>query len=56
MIPGSICLDQAFTREALDQAIEKRYPVLHIASHFKLSPGNIEDSFLLLGARTPVFP
>ena len=56
VIDGSICLDQAFTRPALERAIAARYPVLHIASHFKLSPGNVDDSYLLLGGEQQTLP
>ena len=31
------------------RALRRRYPVVHIASHFQFRPGNETDSFLLLG-------
>jgi CHAT domain-containing protein len=49
VLPGRIMLDDAFNQENLLDALQRRYPVVHIASHFHLQPGNEEDSFLLLG-------
>jgi CHAT domain-containing protein len=47
--PGEIILDSKFTENALQQLLEKKYPVLHIASHFIVSSQRESDSFLLLG-------
>ena len=47
VLPGRYFLDDAFTETTLRKAL--RYPVLHIASHFSLRPGNESTSFLLLG-------
>ncbi|GFK92244.1 Regulatory protein AfsR [Fundidesulfovibrio magnetotacticus] len=50
VLPGKSRLDQAFTAQALTAALKRRYPVVHIASHFSFTPGGTErDSFLLLG-------
>lgn len=49
VLPGEIHLDQAFNRESFKSVIRAGYPVLHIASHFKLQPGNGSLSTLLLG-------
>ena len=49
VIPGEINLDQAFNRTSFATMMEENYPVLHIASHFKLKPGNGSASTLLLG-------
>jgi len=49
VIPGIVALDQAFTDEALQDALFDEYRVLHIASHFVFKPGTLEKSFLLLG-------
>lgn len=49
IIPGRIFLDESFTEEALFTQLRRRYPVVHIASHFQFQPGNVADSFLLLG-------
>lgn len=53
VLPGRIRLDESFTRTELDAEIQqKRYAVVHIASHFKFEPGNETQSFLLLGDGT----
>jgi CHAT domain-containing protein len=49
VLPGRIHLDEAFTDTALRMALHERYPVVHIASHFQLHPGDDTASFLLLG-------
>lgn len=51
VIPGRVHLDEAFDAVRLAEILEERadYPVLHIASHFSLNPGNNGDSYLLLG-------
>jgi CHAT domain-containing protein len=48
VIPGEIHLNAAFTTKTLLQSAS-RNPVVHIASHFKFTPGTETDSFLLLG-------
>jgi CHAT domain-containing protein len=42
-------LDAAFTAATLQQALAKRMPVLHLASHFQFTPGDAQRSALLLG-------
>jgi CHAT domain-containing protein len=49
VMPGKIMLDDAFNQDSLLAALQQRYPVVHIASHFHLQPGSEQDSFLLLG-------
>ncbi len=49
VIPGIVRLDQAFTAKSMVDALDREYPVLHLASHFVLKPGNESNSFLLLG-------
>ena len=49
IILGRIVLDDAFTEASFRAALRRRYPVVHIASHFQFQPGNETDSFLLLG-------
>lgn len=49
VLEGRILLDEAFTAEAMQAELRRRYPAVHIASHFKIAPGNETDSFLLLG-------
>ena len=50
VLSGEIKLDDQFTQESMRQTLLKRYPVVHIASHFHFQPGNDTDSFLLLGS------
>ena len=49
VLPGEAHLDGAFDAKRFIEALDKRYPVLHIASHFVFQPGNESNSFLLLG-------
>lgn len=49
IIPGISRLDEDFTRAALSDALFEEYRVVHIATHFKLSPLSPGDSFLVLG-------
>jgi CHAT domain-containing protein len=48
-LTGRLFLDDAFTEENFRTALRQRFPVVHIASHFAVQPGNETDSFLLLG-------
>jgi CHAT domain-containing protein/uncharacterized protein HemY len=49
VLPGVIKLDEMFTRLSMSAELRHRYPVVHIASHFRFKPGNETDSYLLLG-------
>jgi CHAT domain-containing protein/uncharacterized protein HemY len=49
ILSGEIKLDGQFTLQTMRQTLLKRYPVVHIASHFRFQPGNDTNSFLLLG-------
>jgi CHAT domain-containing protein len=49
VIAGRIFLDELFTEETFFSQLRQRYPVVHIASHFRFQPGNVTNSFLLLG-------
>jgi CHAT domain-containing protein/Tfp pilus assembly protein PilF len=49
VMPGRVMLDESFTPENMEKALQKNYPLVHIASHFDFSPGNETESFLLLG-------
>jgi CHAT domain-containing protein len=49
ILAGEIKLDDQFTQQSMRQTLLKRYPVVHIASHFRFQPGNDTKSFLLLG-------
>jgi CHAT domain-containing protein len=46
---GQIYLDQEFTSKVLASTLEQGFDVVHVASHFVLSPGSERDSYLLLG-------
>ena len=48
-LSGEIMLDEQFTQKTMRQALLKRNPVVHIASHFRFQPGDETQSFLLLG-------
>jgi CHAT domain-containing protein/tetratricopeptide (TPR) repeat protein len=49
VIAGRIFLDESFTQETFFSQLRQRYSVVHIASHFQFHPGNVTNSFLLLG-------
>ncbi|HRE88661.1 MAG TPA: CHAT domain-containing protein, partial [Myxococcota bacterium] len=48
-LPGVVALDSDFTKERLVTELGRRYPVVHLASHFAFAPGDKNNSFLLLG-------
>jgi CHAT domain-containing protein len=52
LMPGTVKLDAAFSRDSLLDALDRGVPVLHIASHFAFRPGTEADSFLVLGNGT----
>jgi CHAT domain-containing protein/Tfp pilus assembly protein PilF len=49
VMKGEIKLDGDFTRDSMREELEKRFPVVHIASHFRFQPGDDTNSFLMLG-------
>lgn len=49
VVPGQAYMDEAFTAAKLHEGLERGYPVLHIASHFRFTPGTEQDSYLVLG-------
>ncbi len=49
---GQILLDDAFNEQALRSGLSQRFPVVHIASHFKFTPGPMSESYLLMGDGT----
>ena len=49
ILHGEVKLDEQFTEASLRATLLKRYPVVHIASHFRFQPGDQAQSFLLLG-------
>jgi CHAT domain-containing protein/tetratricopeptide (TPR) repeat protein len=57
VLAGQVLLDEAFTKEAMRDALRLRgnaqsYKLVHIASHFNFQPGDEAKSFLLLGDGT----
>jgi CHAT domain-containing protein/tetratricopeptide (TPR) repeat protein len=48
VLEGRKLLDETFTLANFEGELG-RYPIIHIASHFKLTPGDDKNSFLLLG-------
>jgi CHAT domain-containing protein/tetratricopeptide (TPR) repeat protein len=48
-LQGSAYLDAQFSAESFRSALSRGPAVVHIASHFKFTPGTEQDSFLLLG-------
>ncbi|PYS87578.1 MAG: hypothetical protein DMF62_12020 [Acidobacteria bacterium] len=51
VLAGRKLLDEKFTLSNFEGELG-RYPIVHIASHFKLTPGDDKNSFLLLGGGT----
>jgi CHAT domain-containing protein len=49
ILSGELMLDPAFDANALRDGLDRSFPIIHIASHFKFDPANADDSFLLLG-------
>ncbi len=49
VMEGDTYMDHAFTMARVKIALSDQRPVLHIASHFKFTPGTESDSYLLLG-------
>jgi CHAT domain-containing protein/predicted negative regulator of RcsB-dependent stress response len=48
VLTGQRLLDSQFNLTSFERALG-RYPLIHIASHFRFRPGNETNSFLLLG-------
>jgi CHAT domain-containing protein len=49
VLPGSIAIDEDFTKDRFELALGGRENVLHVASHFKFSTGSESLSVLLMG-------
>ena len=49
VLDGRVLYNQAFNAESFRAALEQRPPIVHVASHFTFSPGDEENSSLLLG-------
>jgi len=52
LLPGKLLFDEDFTLEALLRELQQRRPLVHISSHFRFTPGNDSQSYLLLGNGT----
>ncbi len=52
ILSGNYFLDSDFTLHALQGALQKKTPILHIASHFSFTSEDQKKSFLLLGDGT----
>ncbi|WP_218141676.1 CHAT domain-containing protein [Nitrosomonas sp. Nm51] len=52
ILPGNVYLNQNFTPDQLMQTLKQKdaYQVIHLATHFKFTPGSPINSFLLAGA------
>jgi len=50
VLPGTILLNGQFTEKAMEERL-KGQAIVHVASHFVLTPGNDDLSFLLLGGK-----
>ncbi len=53
VLSGEVLLNAQFTRSAMISTLQKRRPLVHIASHFKFEAGDEANSFLLLGDGSP---
>ena len=49
VLPGEVHLDEAFTVQRFKDVSQRPFQLLHVASHFRFSPGTEVNSFLLLG-------
>jgi CHAT domain-containing protein len=49
VLPGEIYLNEAFTAQRFKDVSQRPFQLLHVASHFRFSPGTEVNSFLLLG-------
>jgi CHAT domain-containing protein/Tfp pilus assembly protein PilF len=51
VLPGTILLNGQFTEKAMEDALNGKYRVVHIASHFVFEPGDDSKSYLLLAGK-----
>jgi CHAT domain-containing protein/Tfp pilus assembly protein PilF len=49
VLEGEVFLDDRFNLKTLNSVFQLPKPVIHIATHFKFQPGDMEFSFILLG-------
>ena len=47
--PGEVYLDEQFTAGRLKEVGQRSFQLMHVSSHFTISPGTEVNSFLLLG-------
>ncbi len=52
LLDGDVFLNSEFTRQSMLSELKKQNPVIHISSHFKMQPGDLTRSFLVLGDGT----
>ncbi len=52
ILEGEVLLNAGFRRETMLAELKKQNPVVHISSHFKVKPGDLTRSFLVLGDGT----
>ena len=50
-LPGTLLLDGQFTEKAMEDQLNGKHGVVHIASHFVFRPGDDSDSYLLLAGK-----
>lgn len=46
---GDVYIDEAFDKATLQKSLLRKLSLVHFATHFSLSPGTQDDSFLLMG-------
>jgi CHAT domain-containing protein/Flp pilus assembly protein TadD len=51
VLPGTILLNGQFTEKAMEDALNGKYKIVHIASHFVFQPGDDSKSYLLLAGK-----
>ena len=49
VLHGEVYLDEAFTAQRFKDVSQRAFQLLHVASHFRFSPGTEINSYLLLG-------
>ena len=54
LLEGKPFLNAAFTKEVMLRELRKELPIVHISSHFKIQPGDLSRSFLVLGDGTSI--
>lgn len=56
VLPGTILLNGQFTEKAMEDALDGKYKIVHIASHFVFQPGDDSKSYLLLAGKDDASP